>query len=490
MSFLKGKVKVLSTVASVVLSAALLGSSLIYASVTNNYKSWKQTGSSWSSMTLGTNGGTVAKYGCAVTSSAMLMVKSGAVTDSDFNPGVLIEFLNRNGGFSADGDLNWNALAYYAPDFRFDSRVNLYGTDEQKIQKVQQLLADGYSVIAQVKYGAHFVAVDYVKGSEIMMLDPGSQSTSLNEAYGMASMTSLRIFRTTGTGNTGSSGIQDAVQNTDQDTTPETAPEMIPEVPATAPVVVTIPETVPETTPEFVVTTAVVNAETAPAVETTATTTTIHEVVMYTAPPTSTTTVATTAPVHEVVIITKATEATTTCIATQTVKPELAMPSGGSQAEILIDPIEEIPEEIGNPQNAEQSGNAPEVQDVQDTAQNLDNIQIVLLEPAPEVAPDVNPENTAPTEETIPVYVPEEQAEAFLFQIKEQDLYMTVRFYILKDLSLLAEPDANAETLQIVPAGTCLDVVQIDSDFKWGKVRYEGQEGWISLRSASLTPSN
>ncbi|MDE5753023.1 MAG: hypothetical protein K2H89_00535 [Oscillospiraceae bacterium] len=489
MSFLKGKVKVLSTVASVVLSAALLGSSLIYASVTNNYKSWKQTGSSWSSMTLGTNGGTVAKYGCAVTSSAMLMVKSGAVTDSDFNPGVLIEFLNQNGGFSADGDLNWSALAYYAPDFRFDSRVNLYGTDEQKIQKVQQLLADGYSVIAQVKYGAHFVAVDYVKDSEIRMLDPGSQSTSLNEAYGVASMTSLRIFRTTGTGNTVSSGVQDAVQSADQDitpeTAPETAPEMIPEVPATAPVVVTIPETVPETAPEFVATTAVVNAETAPVTETTAATTTVHEVVMYTAPPISTTT-----PLHEVVIITKATEETTTCIATQTVKPELAMPSGGSQAEILIDPIEEVPEKIDNPQNAEQSGNAPEVQDVQDTAQNLDNIQIVLLAPAPEVAPDVNPENIAPTEETLPVYVPEEQAEAFLFQIKEQDLYMTVRFYILKDLSLLAEPDADAETLQTVPAGTCLDVVQIDSDFKWGKVRYEGQEGWISLRSASLTPSN
>ncbi|MDE6087740.1 MAG: hypothetical protein K2G25_05075 [Oscillospiraceae bacterium] len=490
MSFLKGRVKALGAVASVVLSATLFGSSLIYASMTNNYKSWKQTGSSWSSMTMGTNGGTVAKYGCAVTSSAMLMVKSGAVTDSDFNPGILVEFLNENGGFSADGDLNWSALAYYAPDFKFEGRLNLYGTDEQKIQRVQQLLADGCSVVAQVKYGAHFVAVDSVKGEEIMMLDPGSQGTSLNETYGVASMNSLRIFRTTNSKNyqnsddSGSSAAQNSVQTSVQHAdAPETAPKIVSEVPTTAPAVEssTVPATMPETAPATTVAdTETVASQMTELSETSKST----EVFIQTAPAVDTTEVTTTTTkpetMHEVVIITKAPTSTTeetTCTMTT------------AQTEILIDPIVENPE---SPENSENSVNPDSpnqnIQDVQESEQNLDNIQIILLETAPETAPGAPATN--PTEETVPVCVPEDQMESVLGQIKEKDLYITVRFYILKDLDLLSEPDGISATLQTVPAGTCLDVVEVDEEFRWGKVRYEGQEGWISLRSANLTPSN
>ncbi|MDE5769775.1 MAG: hypothetical protein K2H82_10365 [Oscillospiraceae bacterium] len=487
MSFLKGRVKALGAVASVVLSATLFGSSLIYASMTNNYRSWKQTGSSWSSMTMGTNGGTVAKYGCAVTSSAMLMVKSGAVTDSDFNPGVLIEFLNENGGFSADGDLNWSALAYYAPDFKFDGRVDLYGTDEQKIQRVQQLLADGFSVVAQVKYGAHFVAVDSVKGEEIMMLDPGSQGTSLNETYGVASMNSLRIFRTTNyknpqnSGNSGLSVTQNSVQTFVQHAdAPETAPEIIPEVPATAPVVElsTVPVTMPETAP---VTTVADTETVASQVTELSETSKSTEVFIQTAPAVDTTevTITTTKPetMHEVVIITKAPTSTTeetTCTMTT------------AQTEILIDPIIENPENSENHVNPDSQNQ--NIQDVQESEQNLDNIQIILLETAPETAPGITA--ATPTEETVPVCVPEDQMESVLGQIKEKDLYITVRFYILKDLDLLSEPDGISAALQTVPAGTCLDVVEVDEEFQWGKVRYEGQEGWISLRSANLAAGN
>ncbi|MDE6729308.1 MAG: hypothetical protein K2J71_00840 [Oscillospiraceae bacterium] len=483
MSFLRGRIKALVAVTAVALSATLFGSSLIYANMTSDYRSWKQTGSSWSSMTMGTNGGTVAKYGCAVTSSAMLMVKSGTVTDADFNPGVLVEFLNENGGFSSDGDLNWNALAYYAPDFKFDGRLNLYGTEEEKVQRVQQLLADGYSVVAQVKYGAHFVAVDSVNGTEIKMMDPGSQGTSLNATYGVASMTSLRIFRTSNSGNTGNSGnsqnsgnsglseIQNSVQMPVHQDAPETAPEILTEVPATAPIVVessTMPATMPETAPVTTIveteTTASEVTELSETTETSETFSTTTEIIQ-TAPVVETTQVTTTtrpATMPEIVILTKAPDSTTAT----------------TQTEILIDPI------IENPENP----NIYNIQDVQESEQNLDNIQIILLEAAPETAPGIASAN--PTEETVPVCVPGDQAESILNQIKDKDLYMTVRFYMLKDLDLLAEPDGTSASLLTVPAGTYLDVIDIDTEFRWGKVCYEGQEGWISLRSANLAASN
>lgn len=455
MSFLKRKAKMMGAVASAVMSVALLGSSLIYAGMTNNYKSWKQTGSSWSSMTLGTNGGTVANFGCAVTSAAILMVKSGSVTDSDFNPGVLIEYLNQNNGFSADGDLNWDALAWYAPDFKFDSRINLFGTDEEKIERVQGLLEEGYYMIAQVKNGAHFVAVDAVRGSEITMMDPGSTSNSLNEKYGIDSMISLRVFKTANS----VPDVPEKVQETEiqeEVDAPETAPEMIPEAPATAPYV---PETIAETVTEMTTTTiSTTNASTMP-------TTMMPVTAVETTTSTAVTTMTTkqeTAP--EIIIMTKATTTTTANAMTETKRPEIVMPAEDVMPEILIDPITEECED------------------------DTDPVQIVILETAPVIAPDV--ENAVMTEETKAVYVPDDQAEAVLFKVKEQNLYMTVRFYIQNDVNLLTTPDTSADVLAVIPANTCLDVVEIDGEFKWGKVLYENQEGWISLNFTSLSPQN
>ncbi|MDE6004530.1 MAG: SH3 domain-containing protein [Oscillospiraceae bacterium] len=446
MSFLKCRAKILGAVISVMFSVTLLGNSLIHANITDNYRSWKQTDSNWSNMTLGTSGGTVASIGCAVTSAAMLMVKSGAVIDSDFNPAVLIAYLNQNNGFSAEGDLNWNALAWYAPDFKFDSRINLFGTDEEKINRIQDLLNDGYYVIAQVKNGAHFVAVDYIIDSEIFMMDPGSTSSSLNERYGIDSMTSLRVFRT-------AKYIPQIPEESNPETNLlETAPDFVLEAPATAPIILeTISEPITETTTTVMATESTTSL-------TTTTTTSISTTTETTTTTTSTTTTSTTTTttMPEIVITTKATTETTAEI---------------TECEIVI-PAEEFMPEIVDPL-------------IKEYEENIDSIQVVVLESAPEIAPDVN--NAIATEATRAVYISDNQARTLLVNAKEKNFYLNIKFYIQTDLCLRATPDTSAEILNIIPEDTYLDVVEVDEDFKWGKVVYENQEGWISLNFASLS---
>ncbi len=453
MSFLKCRAKILGAVASTVLSVTLLGNSLISANVTDNYKNWKQTNSSWSNITIGTQGETVANIGCAVTSAAMLMVKSGAVTETDFNPAVLITYLNQNGGFSADGGLNWWVLNNYTPNFKFDRKHDLSGfTNQEKIEEVQNLLNDGYYIIAQVKYGQHFVAVDYVKNSEIIMMDPGSKSTSLNEKYGISSMTSLRLFKLT---DSASQALEKIPQETELLKMPvqESAPEILLTAPATAPVTL-------ETMPETVITTI---TETTVIVTTTEnTTTTETETSTTTSTETTTTSTTTTTTTPEIINSTKATTVTTA----ETVLTDIIIPAPETMPEIILD--------------------APLIENDTTVEDDADYVQVVILQDAPEIAPDVN--HSVSTENLRTMFIPKEQAKDVLSDVKEQNLYMNVRFYIQKNLRLRATPDTNAEILNMIPEDTYLNVVEVDEDFKWGKVLYENQEGWISLDFTKLSP--
>ncbi|MDE6708627.1 MAG: SH3 domain-containing protein [Oscillospiraceae bacterium] len=451
MSFLKCRAKILGAVVSTVLSMALLGNSLISANVTDNYKNWKQTNSSWSNMTIGTQGETVANIGCAVTSVAMLMVKSGAVTETDFNPAVLITYLNQNGGFSADGNLNWWVLNNYTSDFKFEKNYSLSGlTNQEKIEEVQDLLNNGYYILAQVKYGQHFVAVDYVKNSEITMMDPGSKSTSLNEKYGISSMTSLRLFKLT---DSATQAPEKIPQETELLKMPaqESAPEFLLTAPATAPVT-------SETIPETVITTITETTVIATTTEST-TTTTETETTTTTSTETTTTTTTTT---PEIINSTKATTATTA----ETILTDIIIPAPETMPEIILD--------------------APLIENDTNVEDDADCVQVVILQDAPEMAPDIN--HTVPTENLRTMFIPKEQAKAVLSDMKEQNLYMNVRFYIQKNLRLRATPDTDAEILNIIPEDTYLNVVEVDEDFKWGKVLYENQEGWISLDFTKLSP--
>lgn len=466
MNFLKHKLAVAGAILSVVVSVSLLGNSLIYG-FTEDYKSWKQYGSSWSDMHLGTSSDTVLQSGCATTAAAILMVHSGSVDSEDFNPGVIVEYLNENGGLNSYGILNWYVLSEYAPDFKYVTDVDniLHGTTQaEKAQEIKDFLDAGYYVMVCISNSktTHFVAVDSVNGARVTMMDPGSTATSLFDKYDVNNITQVRLFRGKySSGNavpaeTAPAPETTAVQETAPvvletiatETAPETAPEtespdlIIEEAPADTPATTEAPVTTQETTtttiatvPETQVVTTVPETQisTEPAPEATA-------------PPVTTAKPVTTT---EIIITTKA----TTVIEA-----------------VFTEPIAEVcPETIAEPITEEDIFGQIEV----------------IIQDAPETAP-VGSESSEEIRKTKTLYIPEEQAEASLIEIKQQHVLMSIRFTIKTNLNLRAAANTDSEILTVIPANTSLNVVEVDDNFKWGRVLYDGHEGWIALNFAEL----
>lgn len=424
MSFKKARAAIAGGVLAAVIAVSAIGGSLIQA-VGNEYKSWKQYGSSWSSMYLGSSGETVAQSGCAVTSAAMLMVQSGSVTDADFNPGTIISYMNQNGGFSDSGSINWSKLSGYAPNFTYVRNYKLSGTQQQKAATMQSLMNDGYYLLAVVKYGGHFVAIDSVDGSNVTMMDPGSRSTSLFDKYAAGGVVSLRLF--TGAN---SQTVQPAEP---EPTVPETlepeTTEAMTEVTETeaAETTETQEMTVPEMPTEAVTEpTEATETTTSQAAVTTKVTTTTETVL--TAPPSPG------VPSTEASLKTPAAPKPTTTVTTQAVPVTPPMP--GAMEEIQV----------------------------------------------PMTAPALPQPETVQTETTV---IPS-RAEAALFQAAGQHFYMQVKFRTTDNLHLRENPDTASDILLVIPTDTVLDVVEVNDDFTWGRVAYNGEEGWISLNYADI----
>lgn len=441
MAFSKQKAAIAGAVLSAVMGAALFSNSFTYA-FSGNYKSWKQYGSSWSSMYLGESADTVADSGCAVTAAAILMVQSGSVTDNSFNPGVIVEYLNQHKGFSSSGMLNWAVLTDYAPDFRYISNNAIHGkTQLEKAQEIQNYLDEGYYVIVRIKHGdnIHFVAVDSVQGENVTMMDPGSKSTSLFERYSVDYVDQARLFK-------GKNSPADAVVEEDEEiliSTEIDAPETSPIMPETlAPETEFQPETAPpEIIPE---TTTTAPPETT---ETTTTTTTTTTPPLETQPPSET-------------------------VTETTVPLETAPPETEFQPETAPDPLIE--------------------EALEDDSPNM--IEFVILQDAPEIAPEIagiSPEispvitGANPDAETTVISIPQEQAQAKLVEIGQQHILMSIRFTLKSDVLLCQDADATA-ILDTIPAGTSLNVVEVDDAFQWGKVSFNGKDGWIPLNFAEL----
>ena len=165
------------------------------------YSGWKQTDPAWKDITIGTSSETIGSVGCLATSVSMLIAKSGVATtvNGDFNPGTFVQKLNQTGGFTG-ALLLWNAVSNAAPNFVFQNKVSIDGqTQQQKLATIQNLLNQGYYVVAQVKGydGEHWVAIDGVEGNRILMMDPGSQSTDMWNEYIPSNTIELAYFQVT-----------------------------------------------------------------------------------------------------------------------------------------------------------------------------------------------------------------------------------------------------------------------------------------------------
>jgi len=411
MSMYKVKSAIVGGAVAAVMAASVLSGTIIQAMSDNSYKSWKQYGESWSGMYLGPSSDTVAQSGCAVTSAAILMVRSGSVTDDSFTPGTLVSFMSNNGGFTSSGCILWSKLSDYTPSFSYCGKSELSGSQSEKAAKMQSLMNEGYYLMAEVKYGGHYVAIDSVSGSYVTMMDPGSRSTSLFDTYSPDGVYSVNLFR--------------GAYSTDA------APEETIPAETTEPIETTVTEVV-TTEPEVLYTTA---PETAPLVIET-------DAVEETTEVTTTQVTETEAETTETTETTK--ETTTTAVTTFTV-PAIA-------------PTE--PTQIND-----------------DAAEEL----------TPETTPAAIPELPAePAQEDAAEPVIPSHAEAGLFQVGGKNLFMTVRFTTTDLLNLREEPNTDSDILLVIPEGTALDVVEINEDFTWGRVAYNGKEGWISIDFARL----
>lgn len=153
-----------------------------------SYASWLQYDAQWKNIHLGESSATIGSAGCLSTSIAMLVAKSGAATlvNGDFNPKTFVEALNSNNGYTNSGNLNWTIVSKVVPSFIYQGQVTLSGKSEQeKLTLIKQYFDQGYAVVVEVKgnTGQHWVAVDSIQGSSIIMMDPASNATNMWEQY-------------------------------------------------------------------------------------------------------------------------------------------------------------------------------------------------------------------------------------------------------------------------------------------------------------------
>lgn len=153
------------------------------------YANWKQYEGEWTSVQIGSSGKTIKNIGCLVTSISMLVAKSGQPTTitGDFNPGTFVQALNKIGGFTGNGSLNWGTVTSIVPSFKYMGRVVVEGlSKEAKLSKLQELLSNKNNyVVAEVKgnTGQHWVAIDGISNGSVVMMDPGSPATDLWAQY-------------------------------------------------------------------------------------------------------------------------------------------------------------------------------------------------------------------------------------------------------------------------------------------------------------------
>lgn len=159
---------------------------------TGDWANWKQYDPKWKSVPLGPS--TVGAIGCAMTSVAIQIARSGVSTTlgADFNPGTFAQALTQVGGFDSRGNIDWSSVTKIAPSFHWTG-TRVYGSVSPST--IDSLIQQGYYVILNVKNGRHWVAVDRVEGNKIYMFDPGSGGTEVGQTYGLSSVVGYTTYR-------------------------------------------------------------------------------------------------------------------------------------------------------------------------------------------------------------------------------------------------------------------------------------------------------
>ncbi len=181
----------LLSLAAVPLASAAVTSTYQGKTYSTDYTTWRQGDPAWGNTALG-DVHTMAGSGCLVSSIATLMCHSGAYNPASLNPGSLRDWLDAKGYISHSSDRYQDALLsfglitkYSSPRFYFVNQT-FFSTSTpltDVVSKINNLLNQGYYVIARVKNSGHFVAVANTISGDARLYDPGAASKSLLSAY-------------------------------------------------------------------------------------------------------------------------------------------------------------------------------------------------------------------------------------------------------------------------------------------------------------------
>lgn len=166
----------------------------IAAAVELDVVCWGQGDSRWSHQYLDGSSCTMGRYGCAVTSCAMVAHYFGSEKD----PGRLCRALGTNGGLDANGLIYWERVPNAAGGtITYVGRWDYpYGAD---LGRINTELDSGHPVVAEVRRngGMHFVVLTGREGSIYYINDPASgERTSVNNCYGSPSsaIRGIRVY--------------------------------------------------------------------------------------------------------------------------------------------------------------------------------------------------------------------------------------------------------------------------------------------------------
>lgn len=166
-----------------------------------NAENWKQKGESWSNIKLGNSNKTIGDIGCLVTSISILIKKSGISTYDikPFNPGTFVTALNNAYAFDNNGCLMYGPISKVIPNFQYAGRVDLSGKGkESKLSEIKRYYDSGYYLAIKVidtDTSQHWVALDTIKNNNIIMSDPGSNSTDMWKEYNWNNTTQFVYFK-------------------------------------------------------------------------------------------------------------------------------------------------------------------------------------------------------------------------------------------------------------------------------------------------------
>ena len=142
----------------------LLFTLLLVVCLSRTYPMYKQCDSRWGSHQLGTSSNTICKAGCLMSSAAMALAGTG----HSYNPDTLNNWLKANGGYVSGDLFVWTAIGKLG--------LNYHGKIANS--EIKAHLDKGYVVICNVHNGGHWVLAHGYSGDNILVNDPGFDTSS------------------------------------------------------------------------------------------------------------------------------------------------------------------------------------------------------------------------------------------------------------------------------------------------------------------------